>query len=68
MSLLLRIIVYESTVCQNGSPVVRAQCFPCQGPRFNPWGTKILQATLHSQKIEKCSQIKCFCQRLGVYK
>ena len=34
-----------------GSPVVRTQCFHCWGPGLIPGqGTKILQATWHSQK------------------
>ena len=34
-----------------GGPVVRTPSFHCQGPGFNPGqGTKIPQATWHSQK------------------
>ena len=37
-----------------GNPLVRTECFHCQGPGSIPgWGTKLLQATHSGQKRKK---------------
>ena len=32
-----------------GDPVITTPCFHCRGHGFNPWETKILQATWHAK-------------------